>query len=166
MYRPVFVTNNLSLHSATNAAELEPKGMTTIQVASNQHFHWSFLDGMAKQTHTMTINLLSLHSSLATVAALLESATTVYLGGGEQRVCRRQTFVTVLCKRLKLSNISFLTSQSALFTASLEVSTFPYLAQTTNNGTSGSFSNRTPTSLVLLYTTYTRESQLARRPRL
>ncbi len=36
-----------------------------------------------------------------------------------------------------------------------EVSTFGYLAQTTNNGTLGSFSNRTPTSLVLLHTTYT-----------
>ena len=44
--------------------------------------------------------------------------------------------VTVLCKRLKLSNISFLT---ALFTASLQVSTFCYLAQTTNSGTLGLF---------------------------
>ena len=38
--------------------------------------------------------------------------------------------VTVLCKRLNMSNISFLT---ALFTASVEVSTFRYLAQTTND---------------------------------
>jgi len=53
---------------------------------------------------------------------------------------------------LKGSNISFVT---ALFTASSEVSTFRYLAQATNNGTLGSFSNRTPTSLVLLHTTYT-----------
>jgi len=60
--------------------------------------------------------------------------------------------VTVLCKRLKTSNISFLT---ALFTASLEVSISHYLAQTTNNGTLGSFSSRIPTSLVLLHTTYT-----------
>ena len=30
-----------------------------------------------------------------------------------------------------------------------------YLAQTTNNGTLGSFSSRIPTSLVLLHTTYT-----------
>ena len=60
--------------------------------------------------------------------------------------------VTVLCKRLKMSNISFLT---ALFSASLEVSTFHYSAKTTNNGTSGSFSNRTPTSMILLHTTYT-----------
>ncbi len=44
--------------------------------------------------------------------------------------------VTVLCKRLKTSNISFLT---ALFTASLEVSISHYLAQTTNNGTLGFF---------------------------
>ena len=64
----------------------------------------------------------------------------------EQRVCRHCS------KRLKMSNISFLT---ALLTASLEVSTFRYLAQTTNNGTSGSFPNKTPTSLVLLHTTYT-----------
>ena len=41
------------------------------------------------------------------------------------------------------------------FTVLLEVSTFRYLTQTTNNGTLGSFSNRTPTSLVLLHTTYT-----------
>ena len=60
--------------------------------------------------------------------------------------------VTVLCKRLKTSNISFLT---ALFTASLEFSISRYLAQTTNNGTLGSFSSRIPTSLVLLHTTYT-----------
>ena len=53
-----------------------------------------------------------------------------------------------------MSNISFLTALS-MYTASLEVSTFRYLAQTTNNGTLGSFSNRTPTSLVLLHTTYT-----------
>jgi len=54
--------------------------------------------------------------------------------------------------RCDLSNISCLT---ALFTTSLEVSTSRYLAQTTNNGTLGSFSNRTPTSLVLSHTTYT-----------
>ncbi len=60
--------------------------------------------------------------------------------------------VTALCKRLKMSNISFLTT---LFTASLEVSTFRYLAQTTNNETLGSFSNKTPTSLILLHATYT-----------
>ena len=40
--------------------------------------------------------------------------------------------ITVPCKRLKMSNISFLT---ALFIASLEVSTFGYLAQTTDNRT-------------------------------
>ena len=51
-----------------------------------------------------------------------------------------------------MSNISFLT---APFTASLEVSTSHYLAQITNNGTLGSFLNRTPTSLVLSHTTYT-----------
>jgi len=61
--------------------------------------------------------------------------------------------VTVLCKRLKTSNISFLT---ALFIASLEVSISRNLAQTTNNGTLGSFSSRIPTSLLLLHTTYTR----------
>jgi len=53
---------------------------------------------------------------------------------------------------LKTSNISFLT---ALFTASLEASISHYLAQTTNNGTLGSFSSRIPISLVLLHTTYT-----------
>ena len=60
--------------------------------------------------------------------------------------------VTALCKRLKMSNIPFLI---ALFAASLEVSTFRYLAQSTNNGTLGSFPNITPTSLVLLQSTCT-----------
>ena len=41
------------------------------------------------------------------------------------------------------------------FSASLEVGTFRYLVETTNNGTLGSLSNRTPTSLILLHTTYT-----------
>ena len=48
--------------------------------------------------------------------------------------------------------ISLLTAH---FTASLEVSTSDYVAQTTNSGTLGSFLNRTPTSLVLSHTTYT-----------
>ena len=56
----------LSLHSAANAVELEAEGdhnmQKAIHVASNQHLHWSLLDGMAKQTHIMTITLLSLHS--------------------------------------------------------------------------------------------------------
>ena len=43
--------------------------------------------------------------------------------------------VTFLCQRLKMSDISLLT---ALFTASLEVSTFRYLAHIINNGTLGS----------------------------
>ncbi len=65
----------------------------------------------------------------------------------DQRVCRQCSMQAV-----EDEQHSFLT---ALFTASLEVSTFRYLVQTTNNGTLGSFSNRTPTSLVLLHTTYT-----------
>ena len=78
--------------------------------------------------------------------------------------------VTVLCKRLKMSNISFLT---ALFTASLEVSISRYLAQTTNNETLIFFSSRTPTSLIVAHHIYlcfqarmSDESQLAPHTRL
>ena len=41
------------------------------------------------------------------------------------------------------------------FPSIIGVSTFRYWAQTTNTGTLGSFSNRTPTSLFLLHTTLT-----------
>ena len=114
-----------------------------------------FMDNMFSDSNVMASYLRDIRPS-----ASLFSLIKFRLGGHSLRVETDRPnhlennvfFVTVLCKRLKTSNISFLT---ALFTASLEVSISRYLAQTTNNGTLGSFSSRIPTSLVLFHTTYT-----------
>jgi len=60
-----------------------------------------------------------------------------------------------ICLSILTTALYHLTHACSFFTASLEVSISHYLAQTTNNGTLGSFLSRIPTSLVLLHTTYT-----------
>ena len=75
--------------------------------------------------------------------------------------------VTVLCKRSKTGNISFLSPCSL-------VSTSCYLAKTINNRNLCFFLDRTPTSLISLHATYLSafnpgylmESQLGAHPRL
>jgi len=65
----------------------------------------------------------------------------------EQRVCRHCSMQAVEDEQHFVFDCPFYSI--------IRVNTFRCLAQTTNNGTLGSFLNRTPTTLVLLHTTYT-----------
>jgi len=114
--------------------------MTTVSAISASN---NTLTRTTWTTYVFDSNVMASHLRDARLSASLFSLIKSRSGGHSLRVeanrwlrpkpSREQHFVVIVlcnCKRMKLSDISYLT---AIFTASLEVSTFLYLPQAINN---------------------------------